>query len=276
MATKKATKAAMKAAKKTTRASTAPADAPSLADAVRALLEAAARETYEPSYIHAKNAAGRRPIKLARLQVRKVAVVGRVLEVHCAGRRPCRGDRTAVITLMRDLWGDEVLRCHGPRDLAQEDEACDYLHALREVSAADARIVYAQLFPDRWMQSDERLAGLFPKPIGAWKRLDEAASEGALVKRALPLAAKGVVLERVTAIQHIDVALSGAWRHRDWDGMEVGLRTLCASLARASAPVLRECGWMLEKKTTWAQARADALTAEDRRRLRLPPRAASR
>lgn len=249
--------------------------APSLADALRALLEAAPRETYEPSFIPYARSSQKR-VKLAGLPIRRVEVHGRTVQVHCRSRRaPYRGDRTAILTLMRDLWGDElVLRCHDPRDLAQEDQTCGYIDALRRVSPGDARLVYAHIFFDEYMQTDVRLAGLFAKPLFAWKRLNEAASAGALVKRALPHAATGSVLDRVAAARAIDIALAGAWSHRDWDMMGASLGKIANDLAHDDAPILRECGWLLARKTAWANARVEALTAADRKALRLPPRGA--
>jgi hypothetical protein len=236
----------------------------SLADALRALLEAAPRDTYEQDFVpSARSARSPKRIKLPPPRIQRIEAVGRTFVVRCANRRaPCRGDRTAILTLMRDLWGDElVLACHYPRDLAHEDETCGYIHALRRVDPKDARLVYAHIFFDQHMQNDERLAGLFPKPLFAWKSLNEAASAGALVKRALAHVTKGSVLDRVAAIRSIDIALAAAWSHRDWDAIEASLREIAQDLSRAAAPILRECGWLLARKTAWGRARANALKA---------------
>jgi hypothetical protein len=90
---------------------------------------------------------------------------------------------------------------------------------------------------------------LFPKPVWAAKHLNVGSTATSLIRRALPHAAKGSLVDRVAALSTIDVALSSVHDSdpRFAETMAT-LRDLTTSMANATFPILREIAWLLERE----------------------------
>lgn len=200
-----------------------------LADAARALLAWLARDA-----------------DFVGLDVTDAKADGRDLIVRVRGRaKPIRVDRSALMTLLRELRGGEP----GPegRDLRYAlhgAELVAYLAKIGEESAGEARNLWVHLCSAYDLpHGDHRLAPLFVKTKTIAKELDTAASAGALVARALPFAQRRStkLLDRITAIRILTSTLSYAANHRNAESLLEDASSLASSLGKESDPLLREC-----------------------------------
>jgi hypothetical protein len=219
--------------------------APSLDAALRSLLTAMPRARWKP--------------RLSPLRIQRVEEKRRQLSVVHAGRkRPSVADRTTLLTLMRELWGEPFVRgVQDPRfelSYTLEEELADYVAQLRLQSEEEAQAVFVHFWGSATGEHPN-LRRLFAKRPAVGKILDEASSGGALVRRAIPYARKGRLVERVAAIHSLNTALNDAWRHRDAEGILESVRDLASELAEEEAPLLRECGWLFGPMLDWCEQR---------------------
>jgi hypothetical protein len=185
--------------------------------------------------------------KLGKLAIDDVTLTGRVLSVTLKNKQ-VRADRLALITLVRDLWGDALTKTgRDPRYIVMGDEFDNYVGIVADQGKNDARALYVHIEGpyELPLPKEHRLHELFPKPLFATKGLNEAASAGALVKRALPHARKGTLVDRLAAIRAIDDATWSCSYHHQAEAIlaEVGL--LVDELARSDSPLLKEASWLL-------------------------------
>jgi hypothetical protein len=200
------------------------------------------------------------------IEVRKVAVSGRELLVTVAGRRgPIQVDRGALVTLVRELrasraGGKASATTAGGRDLryalhGQELDA--YLAHVAKDDPEEARTLWVHLeSPYDVPEADHVLAHLFQSPLEIAKKLNVAASGGALVARALPYAAKkgGSLVDRMAAIRILTMMLDQVVTHRKADELLTAAARVAASLAEEKSPLLRECAWLLDEQVRRCRA----------------------
>lgn len=183
------------------------------------------------------------------LDIASVTASGRSFDVRLRGRKGgIRVDRTELVTLLRDLRGGKW--SEDGRDLryALHGEELDaYIAELAKKSVDDARALFVHVCsPYDLPEKDHALRHLFPKPLYATKKLDAAASGAALLKRALPHAASGDVVDRVAAAWIVQSTLSDVACDSKAKETFASLAPLVESLAKHKSPILRECGWLLE------------------------------
>jgi hypothetical protein len=190
-----------------------------------------------------------------RVAVTRVERRGRTFALYARGRRKAViADRTMLLTLVRALAGGRVFeRGRNPRYLLHDIELVAYIEKLAEVDVDEARALYIHFYSayQTHLASDETrpLAKLFPKPVWAAKHLNVGSTATSLIRRALPHAAKGSLVDRVAAPSTIDVALSSV---HDSDPRfaetMAALRDLTTSMANATFPIFREIAWLLERE----------------------------
>jgi hypothetical protein len=188
------------------------------------------------------------------VSVERIETLGREFVVHVRGHvEPVRADRTALLSLLRPLYGDEPFtRNVGARgrELLRWDpnETLVYLECLSKIDPDEARAVFVHLFGAYAipLPKDNRLGGLFPKALFATKHLVEASSAGAMLKKAIPHALEGSLIDRVAALQMIDAAVSQVNNHRDRDELLASLKQLVTKLSNDASPLIREAGWLLQ------------------------------
>jgi hypothetical protein len=183
------------------------------------------------------------------VSLREIEQRGRTFVVRTA-KRELDVDRTCLITLMHELWGDHPFHRVRPRYAAQDEEANVYIGHLAHASKAEARALYLHLYTpySTYAAPGSPLAKLFPKPHPMSKTLNEGASASSLIARAIPYATKGTLVDRAGALAIIDNALSSMHESdRQWARVVGDLRKLAAKLERDRAPLLQEAGRLLER-----------------------------
>jgi hypothetical protein len=198
--------------------------------------------------------------KALRIAVTRVQRRGRTFTVHARTRKkPVVADRTMLLTLVRDLAGDRVfVRGRDPRYLLHAVELLPYLELLAKVHVDEARALYVHLhsaYATHFSDRTHPMAKLFPKPVWAAKHLDVGSTATSLIRRALPHAARGSLVDRVAALSTIDNALSSA-HPTDTRFAETfaALRELTAQMAKGKIPILREIAWLLDRGMPHARA----------------------
>ena len=189
--------------------------------------------------------------ELAPLAITGVRRHGRAVRVTVRERKEAiTGDRLALLTLVRDLWGEEAFGFKLPRYLVQEQAFLEYVAQIAEGSRAEARALYVHIngADELPLPRGHRLAALFPKPLFATRGLAEAASGGAMIRRALDHAKKGSLVDRLAAIHTIDLAVPDAAHHNKAREILASVEDLAMRLSQSKSPLLKEAGWLLHRK----------------------------
>jgi hypothetical protein len=191
--------------------------------------------------------------KIKAPKVNRVTQKGRTLVVHCSGKR-VSVDRTAILTCLRDVWGERRFRGRGGEFWGawNEPELAAYIALLAKESREEARALYVhthshhQVFFDK--DSVHPCAPLFPKPLWASKHLNTAATHNHIVWRAIPHARKGKLADRVAAITALKNSLEHASKEdRYAEEIKLAVPELCEELALAEEPLLNEAAWLLAR-----------------------------
>jgi hypothetical protein len=180
----------------------------------------------------------------------RVQAEGRGFAVE-RGTETIRVDRAELFTLVHYLWQDAAFTPgRDPTYAVREVELTTYILELAKRDQDEARALYLLIFGAYMTHLDAKspLWHLFEKPVWAAQHLNSASTGTHLIRRALPHAADGPVVDRMAAISTILVAIHSMHQNdKGYEGSMESLNNLTGLLNHSTSPYLREAAWLLNR-----------------------------